>query len=133
MHGWLTPLDRFIDQYGIVVGRVLLGLLFLATGISMVFNFGGITTMIGGSTGLPFASLLAVIVILLKVGGGAALVFGRYIQWGCIALIVFVLLTIVFVHQVSDWGGSLKNLALIGGLLLVYRSAPRSMQSSPTI
>jgi putative oxidoreductase len=130
MNALLGSIDRLIDQYGLVVGRILIGLLFAVTGVQALFGFSGLSSMIA-MIGFPVAGFFAGIILILKLGGGLALISGRYVRLGALALIFFVLLTIVFVHQINDLGGTLKNLALIGGLILVYRAAPR--ESVPII
>ena len=105
-----------------LIGRVLIGLLFLVTGIQVVMGFSGFTGMLS-SMGLPMASLIAIAVVVVKVGGGAALIIGWNERYASIALMIFSIFTILLVH--NNFGDQLvmmlKNLAIIGGLLYVYK------------
>ncbi len=111
-----------LDTYAMLIGRVLIGLLFLVTGIQVVMGFSGFTGMLS-SMGLPMASLLAIAVVVVKVGGGAALIIGWNVRYASIALMIFTIFTILLVH--NNFGDQLvmmlKNLAIIGGLLYVYK------------
>ena len=118
--GWL---DKVTETNGIFLARLFIGLLFLVTGVMSLMNFEQTAGMIG-SKGLPLAGLLAVIVIAMKIGGSAALISGKKVRYGALALIVFTILATVSFHFSWDQNVAfLKNLAIIGGLLLVYRSA----------
>lgn len=102
----------------ILVGRILLGLLFVVTGTFTAQNIPGTTAMIE-SVGLPMAALLAYLVVLVKVGGGLALMVGWQTRYAAGALIAFTALATAFFHL--DFPGEminfLKNAAIIGGLL----------------
>ena len=110
---------------GTLIGRILMGLLFLVSGLmiltgeSGIVGFGGMIEQLG----LPLAGLLAWIVVLVKILGGAGLILGYKVGKCAFALFVFVLLTIVFAHnffvEPEQLGMALKNLAIMGGLLYV--------------
>ncbi len=111
-----------VRTHGILVGRILLGLLFLVSGLQMLMGEYGVAGVAGmiGNIGLPAAGLLAWIVVLVKVLGGAGLILGYRIEQCAMALAIFTLLTVVFVHNsVEDMGQALKNLSIIGGLIYV--------------
>lgn len=106
----------------VLIGRVLLGLLFVVTGTFTAQNIPGTTDMIA-SVGLPMAALLAYVVVLIKVGGGLALMAGWHTRYAAGALITFTALATAFFHL--DFPGEmvnfLKNAAIIGGLLYAVR------------
>lgn len=109
---------------GILVARVLMGLLFVVSGWGMLTSMGvsGVATMIAGY-GLPLASLLAVIMLAMKIGGGLALMLGYRTAKAAAVLIVFTLIATWFGHiEAPDFDQAqqiqaLKNFAIIGGLL----------------
>ncbi len=120
----MTETQRtMLRTHGTMVGRALLGLLFLVSGIGM-FTGGvdGVAGMIS-SKGLPLAGLLAWIVVLVKILGGAALILGYRVGCAAGALFVFTALTVVFFHNAivdpSQQTAALKNLSIMGGLLYV--------------
>jgi putative oxidoreductase len=117
--------DRLIDRHGVMLGRILIGLLFVVTGVFSLTNLSQTTSMIA-TTPLPFASLLAIVVVIMKLGGGISLIVGKYVRLGSLTLILFTALATAFFHlDPFDMIVTLKNVAIIGGLLAVYRAAPR--------
>ncbi len=112
-----------LRTHGTLVGRTLIGLLFLVSGGGMLMGGAeGVAGMIA-SKGLPLASLIAWVVILTKVLGGAALILGYRVGCAAAALFVFTALTIVLFHNAfadpSQQTAALKNLSIMGGLLYV--------------
>jgi putative oxidoreductase len=111
----------------LLLGRVLLGALFLVVGIRKIMFFAG---SVGYFTklGFPAPEVMTVISILIEVGGGALLVLGwqaRRVSW---LFIVFVAIATAMAHRfwevdAAQYGNQLnhflKNAAIIGGLLYV--------------
>lgn len=114
---------QMLRTYGTLVGRVLLGLLFLITGFGMLTG-GAPVGMIEGM-GLPFAGLLAWVVVAMKLFGSLSLILGYRVGLGAAILFVFTLLTVVLVH-INDANPTTlyKNLAIMGGLLYVMAYGP---------
>jgi putative oxidoreductase len=110
-------------NYGVLVGRVLLGLLFLVSGWYKLTGEGGVAGFAGMlvKMGLPAAALLAWVVVLIEIVGGAMLIVGYRVGLAAGALIIFLVLTVILVHNpMKDPGqltGALKNLSILGGLL----------------
>jgi len=110
-----------------LIGRVLLALIFLLSGLS---KFGGLEGTAGyiASKGLPFAQLLALATAVIEVGAAALLIVGWQARWAALALAAFTLLASVLFHnywampaeqQMMQQLMFMKNLAVIGGLLAV--------------
>lgn len=109
---------EMMRTHGTLVGRVLLGLLFLVTGIKFVLN--GVPVAKVTSMGVPLAGVVAWIVVLVKILGGAALILGYRVGQAALALFVFTLLTVLLIHvKDADSTTLLKNLSIMGGLLYV--------------
>jgi putative oxidoreductase len=122
----LTESQRVCMQTkGVVAGRVMLGLLFLVSGVGMFLAEGGPASMAGFYTmvGLPMAGLLVWVVAALKVVAGGMLVIGRNVGCAAGALAAFTLLATLLAHRdIADpmqLTNALKNLAIIGGMLYV--------------
>ncbi len=117
---------EMMRTHGTLVGRVLLGLLFVVSGWGMLTGMGvsGVAGMVEGM-GVPLASLVAVLILLVKIGGGAALILGYRVGCAAAALFVFTFFTVVLVH-VNDEQPTmlLKNLSIMGGLLYVMAYGP---------
>jgi len=102
-----------------LVGRVLLGVLFLMAGFSKIEGFEG-TIAFMSSAGLPESAALLWLVIAVEFLGGLALILGAGTRYAAIALILFTLLATYFFHLDLGDVNLLKNLAVVGGLLYVF-------------
>lgn len=129
----------------IVSARVLLALMFVMSGFSKLTAIAGTTGYIA-SKGLPLPGVLAVASGLLELLGGLALTLGFKARIAAGALAVFTLLASLLFHNFWSLPAEqvmvnqlmfLKNLAVIGGMLLVvaYGAGPGSIDSrrSPII
>ena len=123
----------------VVSGRVLLALMFILAGISKLANIEGTAGYIA-SGGLPFASLLAVLVGLLELLGGLAIAAGFQARWAALALGLFTLAATVLFHQFWAVPAGqamvqqlmfMKNLSVAGGLFVVAAlgAGPLSMDA----
>ncbi len=108
----------------VLVGRVLLALMFVLGGFSKIGGFAG-TVGYMQSAGVPAASLLAVLAIVLEIGGGLALLVGLYTRRAALTLGLFTLLVSFIFHkfwvmpeaqQMVNQLMFLKNLAVAGGM-----------------
>jgi putative oxidoreductase len=117
-------IDKILRAHGAMVGRMLIGLLFVFSGIGIVLNgVDGFVAMIE-TRGLPMASLLAWVVVLIKIVAGGALMLGYKTKEATLALLVFTLLATILYHMNLDDINLFKNLAIVGGLLYVYIYGP---------
>jgi len=108
----------------LMLGRTLLGLLFLVSGAAKIGRFAGVAGFMT-SKGLPAAEMLLVATIALEVAGGLALIVGWRVRYAAWALLVFTGLAAVIFH--AFWAAEapayqnqlnhfLKNVAIMGGL-----------------
>ncbi len=104
------------------IARVLLCLVFLNAVLGKLMGFGAVAGVIAAK-GLPLAPLLLVGAIALMAVGSALVISGWKARLGVILLLVFLIpTTLIFHGDVADSAQRiqlLKNLAIIGGLLLV--------------
>ena len=110
----LSPLNR--------IARVLLCLVFIHAVIGKLTGFAGPAAAIAAK-GLPLAPVLLVAAIVLMAVGSALVISGWRSRLGAILLLLFLVPTSLLFHSdVADAGERIqlfKNLAIIGGLLLV--------------
>jgi putative oxidoreductase len=103
------------------IARVLLCLVFLNAVLGKLMGFGAVAGMIA-TKGLPLAPLLLVAAMALMAVGSALVISGWRARLGVILLLVFLVpTTLIFHGDVADSAQRiqlLKNLAIIGGLLL---------------
>lgn len=104
------------------LGRVLLGLFFLISGIKAAMDFPNFLALVSVRN-LPYPEYLAMIALGFKILGGISLTGNIYVSWGRWLLIIFTTIaTGLFHNPVLDpmqLDNFLKNIGLIGGLLLV--------------
>ncbi len=106
-------------KYLPLAARVCLSLIFLKAGISHIIGYSGTVEMMSGK-GLPIADVLLIFTIIFQLLGGLSLVLGYKVRIGSLLLIIFLIpATLAFHNPVSDLNGFLKNIGLIGGLLMV--------------
>ncbi len=113
-------------SYMPVVGRVFIGLLFLAG----LFKFMGVeaTTAWIASIGLPMPSLIFWVSTIVEIAAAVALILGVHARTAAWVLFVYTGLTVALFHNnLADqlqMTMALKNLAIMGGLLYVARFGP---------
>lgn len=103
-------------------GRILLASLFVLSALkSILFNFSGFVDAVK-SKNLPFPIFVAIIALSMKLFGGLSLMFDYYGVVGAYILILFTFLATVLFHNVfidpSQFNNAMKNIAIIGGLLI---------------
>ena len=98
--------------------RVLLAVLFVLAGYGKIAGYDG-TMGYMASQGVP--GMLLPLVIALELGGGLLLIAGFQTRWVALALAVFTVAASLIFH-IGDGQMTmfLKNMAITGGLLLVY-------------
>jgi len=123
-------MKRFIP----LIGRILLSAIFLISGLNKITNFGG-TQQYMAAVGMPLTKLFLIGAIILEVIGGLSILLGYKAKWGAWALVVFMIpTTLIFHSNFSDQIQMImfmKNLAVIGGLLMVanFGSGPISLDT----
>lgn len=106
-------------KYLPLAARICLCLIFLKAGISHIFGYGSTVEMMAGK-GLPIPNILLIFTIAFQLLGGLSLLLGYKVKIGSLLLIAFLIpATLAFHNPVSDINGFLKNIGLIGGLLMV--------------
>ncbi|TVR45075.1 MAG: DoxX family protein [Planctomycetota bacterium] len=103
------------------MGRIALAAIFLASGFGKIANFSG-TAAFMASKGIPITSFLLIGAITFLLIGALSLILGLRARFGALLLIVFLVPTTLIFHP--PWDSSeqiqfLKNIGLIGGLLMV--------------
>ena len=116
----------------VLVGRILLGLIFVLSGIGKIAGFEGTVGYVAKG-GLPMPELVAALTILIELGGGLMLVFGFFTRWAAFALAVFTILAALVFHnfwtatdamRMGQETNFLKNLSITGGMLVLAMFGP---------
>jgi len=115
-----------------LVARVLLGAIFLLSGIRKILAFGG-TVGFMSQSGIPMAEVLAVLTIVLEIGASVLLIVGYKARMAALALAIFVAIVTPIFHgywsvDAAQYGNQFnhfwKNVAIIGGMLSIFASGP---------
>jgi putative oxidoreductase len=111
-----------MDNAIVLVGRILLGHMFLISGIGKIPGFAGTAGYIA-SAGLPFPEVVAALTVALEIGGGLALILGWKTAVAAWALAIFsVAAGLLFHFDLADRMQIIqlqKNLTIAGGMLLL--------------
>lgn len=121
-------------KYIPLVGRSFLSSIFLYSAITKIFGFAGTQQMIA-DRGLPFPTLMLLGNIIFQLVGGISLILGYKTRIGALVLIAFLIPTTLVFHNFladpAETTAFLKNLALIGALLMVsyFGAGPVSLDT----
>jgi len=115
-----------ISKWAQFVGRVALGTIFVVSGLGKLAAWSG-TAAYAGSKGV--SGFLLAIATALELLGAVSVVVGFKARWGALALLIFLVpVTLVFhnfwavpaAQQQMEMANFLKNLAIAGGLLIIF-------------
>ena len=115
-----------------LMGRALLGLLFIPAGFAKIAGFAGTVGYIA-SKGVPFPELAAAAAVGVELGLGMLLLIGWQARWAALGIAFFtVVITFIFhnfwavpAEQVMQQQQAFfKNIAVVGGLLTVAAWGP---------
>jgi putative oxidoreductase len=115
-----------------LAGRVLLAFMFVYAGFGKIGGFEGTAAYIA-SKNLPLPPVATAIAIVVEVAGGLMLVVGWKARWAALVVAVFTLFASVLFHNywaMVDQAAQvnrlmfMKNLSVIGGLLMVFALGP---------
>jgi len=108
-----------------LVGRVLLSIMFIQSGVGKIFGYAG-TEEHMNAAGVP--GTLLPLVIVTEVGGGLHVLLGLFTRYAAIALAGFCVLAAWFFHyQPGDMGqmiNFMKNITIAGGFLVLAGTGP---------
>jgi putative oxidoreductase len=115
-----------------LVGRILLGLIFVLSGFQKLMGFSGVAASIAGK-GLPMPEVLTVLTVAIELGAGLLLVVGLKARWAAFLLFLFIIPVSLTFHNFWTMEGAaaamnkiqfLKNVAIMGGMLMVAAFGP---------
>ena len=115
-----------------LIGRILLAAIFVWSGFGKIGGFEGLAGQ-SASKGFPAAQAFAAATIAIEMGAGLMLVAGWKARWAALLLAVFTVIVTIFYHnywavpeaqKMMQQIQFMKNLALIGGLLMVTAFGP---------
>jgi putative oxidoreductase len=111
-----------MSRYFSLIGRLLIGLPFVMSGLGKLAAYGKTTAMIA-AVGLPVPPLAYAVAVIVELGGGLLLVLGYQVRPVAIAQAIFTIAAAVSFHNnFADQNQMihfLKDVMITGGLLQV--------------
>jgi len=105
-----------------LIGRILLVLIFLQSGIGKVGNFAG-TAKYMASHGMPLPTLFLIGAIFFELVGSITVITGYFTRFGALLLIIFLIpTTLIFHTHFTDPMQKIhfmKNMSMFGGCLIL--------------
>lgn len=123
-----------MKNYVPLIARILIAQIFLMAGAGKIMDPAG-TQGYMAAYGMPFAGFFLLGAIAVEIGGGLSVLLGFKARWGAIALALFLIPTTLIFHTAFSERLQqimfMKNLAIMGGLLLVayFGSGPLSLDA----
>lgn len=123
---------EFLENFGILLSRLLICSLYLWAGWSKVLDWKG-TVAYMESKKFPLIPLMLPAAIIIQVLGALSLFFGFYCRLGALALIVFTIPAMIKMHGFWKETGAarlaekiyfMKDVAILGGLILLAIFGP---------
>jgi putative oxidoreductase len=117
-----------VNDAFVAVGRVVLALIFISSGIEKFMGLGETTAAIA-SKNLPVPNILAIFAAATELGGGLLVVIGWQTRLAAFALAVFTAVAAYFFHDFWHYPPGMehtnnmihfmKNVSMIGGFLIL--------------
>jgi putative oxidoreductase len=115
----------YAAPYFITLGRVLLSVMYIQSGIMKIFDYAGTQGMMEAHN-VP--GMLLPVVILVEAGGGLCVLFGLFTRSAAIALAGFTVLAALLFHwqpgDMMQMINFMKNITIAGGFLVLAGAGP---------
>jgi putative oxidoreductase len=110
-----------------LIGRILLVLIFLNSGIGKIGNFEG-TAKYMANYGMPLTHFFLVGAIFFELVGSITVILGYFARFGTLLILIFLIpTTLIFHTNFADQMQMIqfmKNVSMFGGCLLLLASGP---------
>lgn len=125
------------EKLDFAVGRWFISAIFILSGIFKLTQFGAVSGMMAAK-GIPLAPAALAVTLVVEIGGGFLLLTGLQARYAAIVMALWLVPVTLTFHNFWAFQGQqqqeqltnfLKNLAIIGGLLVVVhasRPAPKA-------
>ncbi len=117
------------------LARVLLSVIFIVSGFNKLVAIAGFVSYLT-RLGVPAPQAMAWLVALFELVAGIMILVGFMTRWAALALAAFTGVALVLAHKfwavpadqyMNQFNHALKNLAMMGGFLLLYVNGPGRM------
>jgi len=122
----MYPME-WLKAFVVLIGRILLVLIFLKSGIGKIENFQG-TVQYMASHAMPYANFFLVGAIFFELVGSITVIFGYFARFGALLLLIFLIPTTLIFHNIfvdpKMMIQFMKNVSMFGGLLVLLSFGP---------
>ena len=116
---------EWLKAFPMLIGRILLVLIFLQSGIGKIENFGG-TAQVMANHGMPYANFFLVGAIFFELVGSVTVILGYFTRFGALLLLIFLIPTTLIFHNIfvdpKMMVHFMKNVSMFGGCLILLAS-----------
>jgi len=109
-----------------LIGRILLVLIFLQSGIVKIQDFGGTAQNMASHGITPYTNFFLVGAIFFELVGSATVILGYFTRFGALLLLIFLIPTTLFFHNIfvdpKMTIPFMKNVSMFGGCLILLAS-----------
>jgi putative oxidoreductase len=113
---------EWLKAFAMLIGRILLVLIFVQSGIGKIENFEG-TAKYMASHGMPYTNFFLVGAIFFELVGSITVIFGYFTRFGALLLLIFLISTTFIFHtNFADRMQMImfmKNVSMFGGCLIL--------------
>jgi putative oxidoreductase len=114
---------EWLKGFGILIGRILLVLIFLQSGIGKIENFEGTVQYMTGHGIAPYTNFFLVGAIFFELAGSITVILGYFARFGAVLLLIFLIPTTLIFHDIfvdpKMMIHFVKNVSMFGGLLVL--------------
>jgi len=118
---------EWLKAFIVLIGRILLVLIFLKSGMGKIENFQG-TAQYMASYGMPYTHFFLVGAIFFELVGSITVILGYFARFGAALLLIFLIPTTLIFHNIfvdpKMMIQFMKNVSMFGGLLLLLSFGP---------
>jgi uncharacterized membrane protein YphA (DoxX/SURF4 family) len=118
---------EWLKAFAILIGRILLALIFLKSGIGKIENFQG-TAQYMASYGMPYTNFFLVGAIFFELVGSMTIILGLFARFGTVLLLIFLIPTTLIFHNIfvdpKMMIQFMKNVSMFGGFLILLVMGP---------
>jgi putative oxidoreductase len=118
---------EWLKAFAMLIGRIVLVLIFLKSGIGKIENFAG-TAQYMAKAGMPYTTFFLLGAIFIEIVCSTSVILGFLTRLGTLLLLLFLIpTTLIFHGNLADHGQMIhfmKNLSMLGGLLVLLAVGP---------
>jgi len=118
---------EWVKAFAVLIGRILLVLIFLKSGLGKIENFQGAAQYMA-KFGMPYTNFFLVGAIFFELVGSITVILGYFARFGALLLLIFLIPTTLIFHNIFKDPPMMiqfmKNVSMFGGLLVLLSFGP---------